>query len=59
MLPKRAVALEGEKFLVIFHIENRFCGIDNPPCHGDADLNRVSETVVDFLTAVVQRHDFK
>ena len=54
-----AVALQGKEFLVVIHVKYGFGGVDDAPCHGDADFHRVAQTVVDLLAAVVQGHDLQ
>ena len=36
-----AVALQGKEFLVVIHVKYGFGGVDDAPCHGDADFHRV------------------
>ena len=58
-VPQGAVTLEGEVLLVVVHIEHRLGSVGDPPDHGDADLHRVAQTIVDLLPGVVQGHHFK
>ena len=54
-----AVALQGQIFLEIVHVENRLGRVNHPPHHRYADVHRIAQGVVDLLLAVVQRHHFK
>ena len=51
-----AVALEGEVFLVVVHIEHRLGGVLDLPDHRDTDLHRIAQAIVDLLAGVVQGH---
>lgn len=53
------VALEGEIFFVVVHVENGLCRVGHTPHHGDTDLHGVAEAVVDLLAGVVERHDLE
>ena len=55
--PQSAVALEGQIFLVVIHIENCLCRVNYPPCHRDSDLNGVAQTVIDLLPVIIQSHN--
>ena len=56
---QRRVALEGEILLVVVHVENGLGRVGHAPHHGDSDLHGVTETVVDLLAGVVERHDLE
>ena len=56
---QRRIALEGEIFFVVVHVENGLCRVGHTPHHGDTDLHGVAEAVVDLLAGVVERHDLE
>ena len=56
MLRRGAVALEGEVFLIIVHVENGLGRVHHAPHDRDADLDGVAEAVVYLLAGVIEGH---
>ena len=53
------VALEGQVFLIVVHVKHGLGCVGHAPHHGDSDFHGVTETVVDLLAGVVERHDLE
>ena len=51
-----AVALQGEVFLVVVHVEDGLGRVHHTPDDRDADLDGVAEAVVDLLAGVREGH---